>query len=277
MISQCLLPLGELKCFNLLISLIIFCCISLSEEQSASFLAPPPPPPGPPPSDLVEYYVIEAYAKSATAAKSVRFTDQQKPVEDEPETVSTDESSEEESEEEGENEKDVEEANTNDKNLKPPPQPPPPPPSSSLPQIPPPAPPGPPPLLSQTFPPQFGMPPGPPPGPPPRFGSIPRPLMGARIHSGAVVSAPPKSRATDPKSASAVISAQPQLRNMTAEVTKFMPTSVRVRRDQPKASKPKLKLAPIQQVSGRVVGSSSGVQVQGDAYDTFMQEMQGLL
>ena len=113
--------------------------------------------------------------------------------------------------------------------------------------------------------------------------------MGAQIHSRAVLSAPPtRARAgVDSKSAGPVISAQPQLRNMTAEITKFMPTSLRVRRDQPKSSKPKLKLGEdsLQQqqtqqamMQGVPRGRpTAGAHVQGDAYDTFMHEMQGLL
>ncbi len=224
----------------------------------------------------------------STAPKSVRFAEKDSgPVEeagsDSESSSSGEESGREEGKEEEEPAKDVSKA--------PPAHPPP-----ALPRAPPPPPPGPPPLLDQTFPPRFGLPPGPPPGapPPPRFpGSGPHPLMGAQIHSRAVLSAPPtRSRpgtAADTKSAGPVISAQPQLRNMTAEVTKFMPTSLRVRRDQPKSSKPKVKLGEDllqqQQQEGVLQGISrsrakpigTGVHVQGDAYDTFMHEMQGLL
>lgn len=104
--------------------------------------------------------------------------------------------------------------------------------------------------------------------------------MAAQIPPHAVLSAPPTrigSGAIDAKPPSVVISAQPQLRNMTAEVTKFMPTSLRVRRDQPKSGKPKLKLGQQEQNSGRGQRVHSGIHVQGDAYDTFMHEMQDLL
>ena len=86
----------------------------------------------------------------------------------------------------------------------------------------------------------------------------------------------------------AVISAQPRLRNMTAEVTKFLPTSLRVRRDQPKPNKAKLTAAhvakgrvqPQRPVAlatrgGGVIGGRGGMH--GDAYDTFMKEMEGFL
>lgn len=227
----------------------------------------------------MEYNVIET-----SIAKSVRFAEHSEQVEDDPEDVSSEHSSEAEEDENQDDDDDdtLREAKDVEVNLKPSSQPLPPTQPPALPGVPPPAPPGPPPLLAQTFPPRFGMPPGPPPGPPPRFGAMPRPLMGGtQIHSQAVVSAPPKSIQPGPMNSqpvSAVISAQPQLRNMTAEVTKFMPTSLRVRRDQPKVTKPKLKLGQesTQQVSGRGIGSG-GAQVQGDAYNTFMQEMQGLL
>ena len=81
-----------------------------------------------------------------------------------------------------------------------------------------------------------------------------------------------------------VISAQPQLRNVQAEVTKFMPTSLRVRRDQPKAVKTKLRTAGglnskggEGSLSNPSSSSTSKPGIQGDAYKAFMEEMQGLL
>ena len=185
-------------------------------------------------------------------------------------------------------------------------------------QMPPPAPPGPPPLFGQGFPPPpIGLPPRPPPpgGPPPRFGPpppgpstsgprAPKPLIPPNpnrphIQSSAVLSAPPTrnqpSTSAEPSTVSsgkqqrgAIISAQPQLRNMTAEVTKFMPTSLRVRRDQPKGTKVKPKGVP-GLMQPRQVASQQQKQlqqqrmnvpsrgVQGDAYDAFMKEMEGLM
>lgn len=181
-------------------------------------------------------------------------------------------------------------------------------------QMPPPAPPGPPPLFGQGFPrPPMGLPPRPPPpgGPPPRFGPpppstsdprAPKPLIPPNpnrphIQSVAVLSAPPTrnqpSTSAEPststissgKQRGAIISAQPQLRNMTAEVTKFMPTSLRVRRDQPKGTKVKPKAPGLMQP--RQVAATQQKQqprfnvpsrgVQGDAYDAFMKEMEGLI
>lgn len=249
---------------------------SLSEEQRSHLSGPlpPPPPPGSPPPDLIEYNVIES-----SGAKSVRFAEQAaQPISvlDKPADAG---SSDEDSESEASTGEDDEEDDAKEREevaklpRKAPPGPPPGQPPTLL-RVPPPAPPGPPPL----FPPHFGMPPGLPPAPP-SFGSVPRPLMmPPQVHSQAVLSAPPTRIKSGSKPAGAVISAQPQLRNMTAEVTKFMPTSLRVRRDHPKVNKPKMKLGqqePTQQISGRSQGVGSGMQ--GDAYDTFMHEMQGLL
>ena len=179
-------------------------------------------------------------------------------------------------------------------------------------QMPPPAPPGPPPLFGQGFPPPpIGLPPRPPPpgGPPPRFGPPPPSASGPRapkplippnpnrphIQSSAVLSAPPMrnqpSMSAEPSTAGsvkqrgAIISAQPQLRNMTAEVTKFMPTSLRVRRDQPKGTKVKPKAAPGLMQPRQVAATQQkkpqqqrlNIPSRGDAYDAFMKEMEGLI
>ena len=180
-------------------------------------------------------------------------------------------------------------------------------------RLPPPPPPGPPPLFAPRFPPPgIGIPPGPPPGLPPGLrppapgGSAsfppPRvPVAQPHIQSQAVLSSlPPRQRtsSTQPLTATqktskesgtkdgqrAVISAQPQLRNIQAEVTKFMPTSLRVRREVPKpvASKMKAVKPPGQTVGASGVGVAGGRSkerggLQGDAYEAFMKEMEGFL
>eukprot|EP00731_Ephydatia_muelleri_P028524 Em0020g168a len=178
-------------------------------------------------------------------------------------------------------------------------------PSMTMLQAPPPAPPGPPPMIFSR------MPPGPPPGmppPPSRFppppplggpsgfnmgGAPPRPLMPPNlnrphIQSQAVITAAPvkgkppssTSLSSSSKSTDAIISAQPLLRNMQAEVTKFMPTTLRVRRDQPKTNKAKTKpgqpatVPPPRPMPNPTRGSGG---MQGDAYEAFMKEMQDLL
>lgn len=170
-----------------------------------------------------------------------------------------------------------------------------------MPQILPPPPPGPPPLFGPRFPPPgVRIPPGPPPGlppgfpPPPRLPIPPSHSSQPHIQSQAVLSANPRSVLSTAARGSkeggaggkggqgAVISAQPQLRNIQAEVTKFMPTSLRVRREVPKpaASKVKAGKAPgAQPMSSSAVirDKGRGGGVQGDAYDAFMKEMEGFL
>ncbi|XP_045144337.1 WW domain-binding protein 11 [Echinops telfairi] len=184
-----------------------------------------------------------------------------------------------------------------------------------LPPGPPPGrPPGPPPG------PPPGLPPGPPPrGPPPRLPPLappgippPRPGMmrpplvpplgpappglfpPAPLPNPGVLSAPPNliqrpkaddtSAATIEKKATATISAKPQITNPKAEITRFVPTALRVRRENKGATAapqrkseddsaaPLAKAAP---KSGPSVPVS--VQTKDDVYEAFMKEMEGLL
>lgn len=149
---------------------------------------------------------------------------------------------------------------------------------------------GPRPLMQQPMPlppvrPGMPRPPGPPPGmmPPPPHGAvlsapptfISKPPMAnpaGEVGKGATIS----------KEATATISAKPQLRNTQAELTKLVPTALRVKREQPKS---KAKLRPPgavpetvesipQQVSQPKVAETG---TKDDAYALFMKEMQGLL
>ena len=169
----------------------------------------------------------------------------------------------------------------------------------TAPQIPPPPPAGPPPLFPPRFPPPSAirLPPGPPPGlppglrPPSLFPPPPPPQISAppsrpHIQSQAVLSSRPRPSSTGERGGraaeqGAVISAQPQLRNIQAEVTKFMPTSLRVRREVPKQSAGKLKTAKPTQAPSGLVGvareGGRGSRIQGDAYEAFMKEMEGFL
>ena len=184
-------------------------------------------------------------------------------------------------------------------------------PPPGLPGIPPGPPPGiPPPLMRPPPPPSglpprppFGGPPGPPPGPlPPHLmppampphppqPSAPPTSTPHHIKSPAVISAAPTIAAPPvknpevepPPQESATITAEPKLRNTKAEITKFMPTSLRVRRENPKNMKPKLKpqnpLLGSASTNSQPKGSTKQGQLmaQGDAYDAFMREMSGLL
>ena len=170
----------------------------------------------------------------------------------------------------------------------------------TIPQIPAPPPLVPPPLFAPRFPPPgVRMPPGPPPGlppgfpPPPRLPIPPSHSSHPHIQSQAVLSTHSRNPSflttrgsrgggsSTKGGQGAVISAQPQLRNIQAEVTKFMPTSLLVRREVPKpaASKAKAGKAPGGQMTSSAGGTTSRGRggVQGDAYESFMKEMEGFL
>jgi len=173
------------------------------------------------------------------------------------------------------------------------------PPPPRLPPGPPPGrpagPPGPPPGLPPRLSgPPLRMPPGPPPGmPPPRLirpqslqmsNMPPPPPSGSNPN---VLSAPPslisrpQKQQDDEKKTSATIEAKPQIRNLSTEVTRFMPTSLRVKRedkfrkrDIPKP--PGMKNDPmLHHMPPKVIPSM--VPTKDDAYDQFMKEMEGLL
>ncbi|XP_044150776.1 WW domain-binding protein 11 [Bufo gargarizans] len=186
------------------------------------------------------------------------------------------------------------------------------PPPRLLPPGPPPGrPPGPPPG------PPPGLPPGPPPrGPPPRLpppappgmpppprpmmrpplvpppGTAPPGLYPPTLANPGVLSAPPSliqrpksddGGATIEKKATATISAKPQITNPKAEVTRFVPTALRVRRENKgtTASAPAKKqeeevVRPPVKV-GPKAGNPMPVQTKDDMYEAFMKEMEGLL
>lgn len=161
----------------------------------------------------------------------------------------------------------------------------------------------------RAVPPPIRMPPGPPGVPPPRFvrppglpPSVPPPTLQAPPAAGVnpgVLSAPPSimkppQRATPAasddsgrrESSSATIEAKPQIRHVIGDVTRFMPTSLRVKREMKDAKghviKPAAAAAP--QLPGKAEDSAQAkvkpnvqVQTKDDAYDTFMKEMAGLL
>jgi len=132
------------------------------------------------------------------------------------------------------------------------------------------------------------VPPPPPPGFPPARAQRPPAYVGhvsgAPVTTvAAVLSAPPMVNKTKQ---SAIIEAKPQLRNMQQEVTKLVPTAVKIRREHhatvtPAQKKPKGPLifrTPETKIS--VPGSSVQHAPQkstDEAYDDFMKEMQSLL
>lgn len=72
------------------------------------------------------------------------------------------------------------------------------------------------------------------------------------------------------------ITAKPQIRNLSADVTRFVPSALRVKREDKKVQKPK----PFANEYSRQHQQES-TQAKGttkdDAYMQFMREMQGLL
>ncbi|XP_054762774.2 WW domain-binding protein 11-like [Lytechinus pictus] len=172
--------------------------------------------------------------------------------------------------------------------LRPPPPPlrmiPPGPPAGRPPAPPPGPPPGVPPLLRGGPPPRLTLPPGM--LPPPRLPMPPLRPGVPRLENPNVFSAAPMIRrlptraeeAADVKS-SATIEAKPQIRNLTADVTRFMPTSLRVKRDA-KGKTKGLKAGGVEEAAmAPAMKPNPAVQsaTKDDAYDQFMKEMGELM
>ncbi|XP_060239971.1 WW domain-binding protein 11-like [Meriones unguiculatus] len=167
-----------------------------------------------------------------------------------------------------------------------PPGPPPgPPPQGPPPRLPPPAPPG----IPRSGPGMMRPPLVPPLGPAPPGLSPPAPLP-----NPGVLSAPPSLiqrpkvddasvAATIEKKASVTISAKPHITNPKAEVTRFVPTALRVRREKKGATAVPQRseedsAVPVAKTAPRPGPSVPAlVQTKDDAYEAFMKEMEGLL
>lgn len=126
--------------------------------------------------------------------------------------------------------------------------------------------------------PRMRMPPGPPPGlPPARLmhhgppGKHMPPSMAPHPSGMPMPPMPPK----DTKGMT-IISAKPQIRNLSADVTRFVPSTLRVKREDKRPQKPKSHMSeysrPHQETSAKAKGTT-----KDDAYMQFMREMQGLL
>ncbi|XP_073826776.1 uncharacterized protein [Musca autumnalis] len=127
------------------------------------------------------------------------------------------------------------------------------------------------------------MPPGAPPGPrPPGMGGMPR--MGIRI-PGPPPGMPPRmahhkmqqqqqqQQNKDSKGVT-TITAKPQIRNLSADVTRFVPSTLRVKRDD--SRKPN-RTKPFTQEPTTRPAETKNAASKDDAYIQFMNEMQGLL
>lgn len=130
------------------------------------------------------------------------------------------------------------------------------------------------------------MPPGPPPGARPPHGLGPMPRMGIRMPPGPPPGLPPRlahhnkqgGGGGPPKESAkgvTTITAKPQIRNLSADVTRFVPSTLRVKReDQRRTARPRHAAN-----DGHHAPSESHTKppTKDDAYMQFMNEMQGLL
>lgn len=138
-------------------------------------------------------------------------------------------------------------------------------------------PPGPPPGL----PPRLGMrmPPGPPPGIPPRL--IRLPIMPQGSSGGAanpnVLSAAPQLINRADGKQSATIMAKPQIRNLSADVTRFVPSALRVKREDKKSKNITRAMLVNELKQQEMTAKPTSTVTKDDAYMQFMKEMEGLL
>ncbi|KAJ6638482.1 WW domain-binding protein 11 [Pseudolycoriella hygida] len=134
-----------------------------------------------------------------------------------------------------------------------------------------------------------------PPGPPPRPGMPPMPRMGIRMPPGPPPGMPPNRmhhnnhhkphtgpgvnilsagpQLTKDTKGMTTITAKPQIRNLSADVTRFVPSTLRVKRDEGK----KQQQRPKQYVTEAKQPEASKTTTKDDAYMQFMREMQGLI
>lgn len=146
---------------------------------------------------------------------------------------------------------------------------------------------GPPPLRLPPGPPvRAGVPPGPPPGAPPRAvlrppgpppGAPPRllrplvpPPPPKTLPQISVLSAAPQLISKKDSGQGATISAKPQIRNLSADVTRFVPSALRVKREDKKAK-------PGHKTTLQRPADIPKAPSKDDAYSQFMREMEGLL
>lgn len=136
-------------------------------------------------------------------------------------------------------------------------------------------PPGPPPGLPPRL--SIRMPPGPPPGIPPRLIRLPmisQPTAAATNPN--VLSAAPQLINRDGKQ-SATIMAKPQIRNLSADVTRFVPSALRVKREDKKSKNITRAMLVNELKQQEISAKPTSTVTKDDAYMQFMREMEGLL
>ncbi|XP_050438413.1 WW domain-binding protein 11 isoform X2 [Adelges cooleyi] len=148
-------------------------------------------------------------------------------------------------------------------------------------------PPGPPPGLPPRM--HVRLPPGPPPGIPSRMIRYntsmhhppPTASLAATITPNIVSAEPQLINREEPHQTGSTIEAKPKMRNLAADVTRFLPTSIRVKKDDGKTSR-RDNIWNQQKTSEFKTNTAASSQQGGqptkdDAYMQFMQEMEGLL
>uniref|UniRef100_A0A7N8YLJ5 WW domain binding protein 11 n=1 Tax=Mastacembelus armatus TaxID=205130 RepID=A0A7N8YLJ5_9TELE len=129
-----------------------------------------------------------------------------------------------------------------------------------------------------------GRPPGPPPGPPPGLPpGPPRPLapplslFPPPLNSN-VLSAPPNIVQRQKGPGSTNITSVAAIINPKAEVTRFVPTALRVRRDKSgHGQKQQATAAPMALPAHMGAVSQPSMKTKDQVYEAFMREMEGLL
>lgn len=142
-----------------------------------------------------------------------------------------------------------------------------------------------PPPMRASMPMGLRMPPAPPPNRP-IITNVGMNRMGIRIAPGPPLGLPPRHKQhhhhqhhernapqKDPKSAT--ITAKPQIRNLSADVMRFVPATLRVKRDEPKRPKPKSYIIETKRQPLPAQGQQQ--KPKDDAYQQFMSELQDLL
>jgi len=121
-------------------------------------------------------------------------------------------------------------------------------------------------------PPGVRMPPGPPPGVPP---SAARPLMPKPL---GVLSAKPQINKSEVKT-DKVIASAPVMRNLKSDVTRFVPTNLRVKRDDRKGAKKQeeTQKKPAMFTQQQAPQQQQQQKTKDDAYNDFMKEMKDLI
>lgn len=114
------------------------------------------------------------------------------------------------------------------------------------------------------------------PPPPPRAGMPPGPPPRHKFHQdrNLMMQQQQQQMHKDPKSAT--ITAKPQIRNLSADVTRFVPSSLKNKRDEPKRPKPRFNYQEQQRYAASAQQQQSK-PTKDEAYNKFMSELKDLM